>query len=161
MCGSIARKLCVEMGGGCESNHSGAEDPLQRPRNTKRLTLAPMPAATLNASDAQRLQSVLDGIADESSAGRWASLDQLRYFCEGADTPLLEAIGGKRFSTQAVLLQLLKLANGLGGPVPARTAATSGSASPSATSCTSSSAYYATPPPTSSHFSSPQTVCGA
>ena len=44
----------------------------------------------LAPNDAQRLQSVLDGISDEISASRWGSLDQLRYFCEGADTPLLE-----------------------------------------------------------------------
>ena len=66
-----------------------------------------MSRATLNAADAQRLQSVLDSITDESSAQRWAALDQLRYFCDGADTMLLEAIGGKKFGTLAVLLQML------------------------------------------------------
>ena len=45
-----------------------------------------MPATpTLSASDAQRLQTCLDGIVDGGSASRWASLDQLRYFCDGAD----------------------------------------------------------------------------
>lgn len=79
-------------------------------------------APVLNASDAQRLSTVLDGIADASSKDRWAYLDQLRYFCEGADTQLLEAIGGKRFSTQPVLLQLLDTANSLGGPIAVRSA---------------------------------------
>ena len=76
-----------------------------------------MPSATLNATDAQRLQTVLDAIVDEASVQRWAALDQLRYFCDGADTMLLEAIGGKKFSTLAVLLQLLDTATELGGPV--------------------------------------------
>ena len=67
----------------------------------------PSAHATLNASDAARLQTVLDGIADEATVQRWSSLDQLRYFCDGADAMLLEAIGGKRFSTLSVLLQLL------------------------------------------------------
>ena len=82
-----------------------------------------MPTSTLNATDSERLQSVLDGIVDESSAQRWAALDQLRYFCDGADTMLLEAIGGKKFSTLAVLLQLLDMATELGGPIAVRTAA--------------------------------------
>ena len=81
-----------------------------------------MSRATLNAADAQRLQSVLDSITDESSAQRWAALDQLRYFCDGADTMLLEAIGGKKFSTLAVLLQLLDMATEMGGPIAVRTA---------------------------------------
>ena len=46
-------------------------------------------AATLNSTDSQRLQTVLDGICDEASEQRWAALDQLRYFCDGADTMLL------------------------------------------------------------------------
>jgi hypothetical protein len=81
----------------------------------------PEKQAVLNPSDAQRLQTVLDCIAEVTSS-RWAALDQLRYFCEGADTALLEAIGGKRFSTQAVLLQLLDTANELGGPIAVRSA---------------------------------------
>lgn len=82
-----------------------------------------MPAApTLSASDTQRLQTCLEGIADGGSASRWAALDQLRYFCDGANAALLEAIGGKRFSTLAVLLDLLDLAAELGGPIVVRSA---------------------------------------
>ena len=77
--------------------------------------------ATLNAADGQRLQTVLDAIA-EPIPQRWAALDQLRYFCDGADAPLLEAIGGKRFSTLHTLLNLLDMATDLGGPVAVRTA---------------------------------------
>lgn len=79
------------------------------------------PLAVLNHSDAARLQAVLDGI-DESSPARWSSLDQLRYFCDGADTQLLEAIGGKRFSTHSVLLGLLDTAMEHGGPIAVRSA---------------------------------------
>ena len=80
------------------------------------------PTAILNHSDAARLQAVLDGIADEETAARWGYLDQLRYFCDGADTQLLEAIGGKRFTTHTVLLGLLDTAMELGGPIAVRSA---------------------------------------
>ena len=81
----------------------------------------PSSTATLTATDAQRLQTVLDGI-DETSADRWAALDQLRYFCDGADAMLLEAIGGKRFSTLSTLLQLLDTTAEAGGPIGVRSA---------------------------------------
>lgn len=67
----------------------------------------PHVSVTLSTSDAARLTTCLDGIAEASSSARWAALDQLRYFCDGANAALLEAIGGKRFSTLAVLLELL------------------------------------------------------
>ena len=52
--------------------------------------LSSMPStATLNTADAQRLQTVLDGILEETPA-RWSSLDQLRYFCDGAGASLLD-----------------------------------------------------------------------
>ncbi len=56
-------------------------------------------APTLSQNDAERLQTCLEAIADESSASRWQALDQLRYFCDGANTQLLEAIGSKKFAT--------------------------------------------------------------
>ena len=82
-----------------------------------------MPATpTLSASDAQRLQDCLDGLVS-MSGNRWAALDQLRYFCDGANAALLEAIGGKRFPTLSVLLDLLDVAAELGGPIVVRTQA--------------------------------------
>jgi hypothetical protein len=78
---------------------------------------------TLSATDADRLTTCLDGIADEASTSRWAALDQLRYFCEGANAALLQAIGGKRFSTLSVLLDLLDSTARLGGPIAVRKAA--------------------------------------
>ena len=77
--------------------------------------------STLNASDAARLQSVLEAIADDSSPSRWSALEQLSYFCDGMQD-VLEAIAGKRFSTLTVLLQLLDTVTELGGPVAVRSA---------------------------------------
>ena len=57
-----------------------------------------MPSA-LNESDTARLVQCIRTVADRANASRWAALEQLRYFCDGADTELLEEIGGKRFST--------------------------------------------------------------
>ena len=47
---------------------------------------------------------------------------QLRYFCDGANDSLLEAIGGKRFNTLPVLLELLQTVEELGGPIAVRKA---------------------------------------
>ena len=77
---------------------------------------------TLGASDSARLTSCLDAIADGRDASRWSALEQLLYFCDGADTPLLEAIGGKRFKTLAVLVGLLSQMDELGGPIQVRSA---------------------------------------
>ena len=77
---------------------------------------------TLGASDSVRLTSCLDAIADGRDASRWSALEQLLYFCDGADTPLLEAIGGKRFKTLAVLVGLLSQMDELGGPIQVRSA---------------------------------------
>ena len=66
-----------------------------------------MPQSLLNQSDTTRLTTCLDAIAAEGDAKRWEALDELRYFCDGADIPLLEVIGGKRFSTLTVLVQQL------------------------------------------------------
>ena len=41
---------------------------------------------TLGASDSARLTSCLDAIADGRDASRWSALEQLLYFCDGADT---------------------------------------------------------------------------
>lgn len=83
-----------------------------------------MPAGgySLNAADAERLSSCLEAIVDESNPGRWTALDQLRYFCDGANSGLLEAIGGKRFNTLQVLLRLLEASEALGGPIEVRRA---------------------------------------
>ena len=81
-----------------------------------------MPQSLLNQSDTTRLTTCLDAIAAEGDAKRWEALDELRYFCDGADIPLLEVIGGKRFSTLTVLVQLLQLAEELGGPAALRDA---------------------------------------
>ena len=70
---------------------------------------------TLSASDSARLTSCLDSISDGRDGSRWAALEQLMYFCDGADTPLLEAIGGKRFTTLAVLVSLLSQVEEVGG----------------------------------------------
>ena len=77
---------------------------------------------TLSASDSARLTSCLDSISDGRDGSRWAALEQLMYFCDGADTPLLEAIGGKRFTTLAVLVSLLNQMEELGGPIQVRSA---------------------------------------
>ena len=82
----------------------------------------PKPEPAFSSTDAERLTTCLDGIADDASESRWAALDQLRYFCDGANAALLEAIGGKRFSTLAVLLELLDTAAQLGGPIAVRSA---------------------------------------
>ena len=76
----------------------------------------------LSTTDAQRLTTCLEAIADPTSESRWAALDQLKYFCDGANAALLEAIGGKRFSTIAVLLELLDNTAKLGGPIAVRKA---------------------------------------
>ena len=55
----------------------------------------------LSQQDTERLVTCLDAIADESTPARWAALDQLRYFVDGASPALLEVIGGKRFATCA------------------------------------------------------------
>ena len=82
-----------------------------------------MPQPLLNSSDTARLTDCLARIEQEDDASlRWEALDQLRYFCDGADIPLLEVIGGKKFSTLAVLVQLLQLAEELGGPAALRDA---------------------------------------
>ena len=81
-----------------------------------------MPQPLLNSSDTARLTDCLARIEQEDDAVRWEALDQLRYFCDGADIPLLEVIGGKKFSTLAVLVQLLQLAEELGGPAALRDA---------------------------------------
>jgi hypothetical protein len=80
----------------------------------------PKPEPAFSTTDAQRLTTCLDGIADDASELRWAALDQLRYFCDGANAALLEAIGGKRFPTLAVLVELLDTAARLGGPIAVR-----------------------------------------
>ena len=80
----------------------------------------PKPEPAFSTTDAQRLTTCLDGIADNASESRWAALDQLRYFCDGANAALLEAIGGKRFPTLAVLVELLDTAARLGGPIAVR-----------------------------------------
>ena len=54
---------------------------------------------TLNSEDAARLQQTLDTIADKANGARWMALDQLRYFCDGANSALLEAISSKQFNT--------------------------------------------------------------
>jgi len=82
--------------------------------------LMPKPEPAFSTTDAQRLTTCLDGIADDASELRWAALDQLRYFCDGANAALLEAIGGKRFPTLAVLVELLDTAARLGGPIAVR-----------------------------------------
>ena len=83
----------------------------------------PKTEPTLSSTDADRLSTCIEGVADDASESRWAALDQLRYFCDGANAALLEAIGGKRFSTLAVLLELLDTAAQLGGPIAVRSAA--------------------------------------
>ena len=77
---------------------------------------------TLGPSDSARLTQCLDAIADDRDASRWSALEQLLYFCDGADTPLLEAIGGKKFTTLAVLVSLLGQMEELGGPIQVRSA---------------------------------------
>ena len=137
--------------GGCESNHSGAEDPLQRPE-TQRLTRADA-CGDAERDDAQRLQSVLDGIADESSAGRWASLDQLRYFAR-APTPRSSRPSAASALNAGGAAAAPRPANGL--RVPARTAADERQRVPVG-NVLHWSAYYATPPQPR-RFSSPQTA---
>ena len=79
-----------------------------------------MPTAALNSADAARLSSCLEAISEDADPGRWTALDQLRYFCDGANPGLLEVIGGKRFNTLQVLLKLLEVAEDHGGPIAVR-----------------------------------------
>ncbi len=78
----------------------------------------------LNAADASRLSECLAAISDTTSESRWSALEQLRYFCDGADAALLEAIGGRRFNTLVVLAGLLEQVEELGGPMRVRSAPT-------------------------------------
>jgi len=76
-----------------------------------------MPAeAALNKADTSRLVECIRTVADRSNPNRWVALEQLRYFCDGADTELLEVIGGSRFSSLGVLVGLLQEVDDLGGP---------------------------------------------
>jgi hypothetical protein len=75
-----------------------------------------MPAeAALSKADTSRLVECIRTVADRSNPNRWVALDQLRYFCDGADTELLEVIGGQRFSSLSVLVGLLQEVDDLGG----------------------------------------------
>jgi len=75
-----------------------------------------MSPAALTEADTARLVQCIRTVADRANPSRWVALEQLRYFCDGADTDLLEVIGGRRFSTLGVLVGLLQEVDDRGGP---------------------------------------------